>query len=283
MNRKTWDELVVHNPMLIEIQRFRRRYFSFGGSNSMNSAVLGLALVCYAGLVLIVLNADGGLSPLWLVILQSGLFTVFAPGMLHGAIAGERERRSWDLLLVAPITKAQIVVGKFIGALAALGTAVGLFLFPVLLAAAKHSSTNWIDLVLMEALSFSFGVAVCALTLLISARVRRPFMALGVSLGTLGVTLLVLPMLVGVMVSGAGGQSMEALYYLHPFAVMGQVATISERSYPRESAVIPDHFWGWPQVIIYLALAAVMVAWAANTLNFAENEVKFIPQGHRGA
>ena len=156
MKRQLWDDLVLKNPMLIEIQRFRRRFLSFSGSNTMNSAVLALCLVCYAGLVLIVLQARGNISPLVIVMFQTGIFTIFAPGMLHGAIAGERERRSWDLLLVAPISKAQIVVGKFIGAMAALGIASVLFLFPILIAAVSYRGTNWNDLFEAEAVSLSW-------------------------------------------------------------------------------------------------------------------------------
>ncbi|AIE83926.1 ABC transporter permease [Fimbriimonas ginsengisoli] len=284
MNRNTWEQLVVHNPMLIEIQRFRRRYLSFGGSNTLNSAVLGLGLVCYAGLVLMVMNGQGDISPLWIIMLQTGLYTLFAPGMLHGAIAGERERRSWDLLLVAPITKAQIVVGKFIGALAALAAATAMFLFPVAIAAVTYRRTNWHDLLLCELLSISFAIAVCSMTLLISARVKRPFMALGASLGALGVVLVVAPILLAVVFSTSGMRDVDLLYFLHPFYALGQISVLSEgSSYGRSGGMVSPVFWGWPQILVYLGLSAVMIAWASNTLNFAENEVKFIPKGHRDA
>jgi hypothetical protein len=116
MIKSLWNDLVVRNPMLIEIQRYRRRYLSFSGVHAVNSAVLALALLCYAGVVLLVCNFRGALSGIALIAAQTGLFVLFAPGMLYGTIAGERERRSWDLLLVAPISKAQIVMGKLIGA-----------------------------------------------------------------------------------------------------------------------------------------------------------------------
>jgi len=282
MNRKNWDNLVVHNPMLIEIQRFRRRFLSFSGHNAMNSAVLALTLVCYAGLVLVVISGRGEIPPVAIVIFQTALFTFFAPGMLHGAIAGERERRSWDLLLVAPVSKAQIVAGKFIGALTALGTGAALFFLPVIISAAMYRHTNWYNLFLAEMVSLSFTLAVCAFTILISARVKRPFMALGATLGTLSMALLVLPMLIGVMIAGAGTGFQDATLVFHPFYVLAQIYSMDSNSYYAEQ-IMSKPLWGWPQIITYTAVGAILVVWSAKTLNFAENEVKFLPGGKKDA
>jgi len=281
MNRKNWDNLVANNPMLIEIQRFRRRFLTFSGTNTMNSAVLALTLVCYAGLVLIVISGKGAIPPVAIVIFQTALFTFFAPGMLHGAIAGERERRSWDLLLVAPVSKAQIVAGKFIGALTALGTGAGLFGLPILVSAALYRHTNWYNLMLAELVSLSFTVAVCAFTILISARVKRPFMALGATLGTLSMGLIVLPILVGVLVAGSGVSFQDATLVFHPFYALMQIYSIDTNSFYREQTFKP--VWGWPQIMVYTGVGAILVVWAAKTLNFAENEVRFLPGGKKDA
>jgi len=285
MSRTIWQDLVVENPMLIEIHRFRRRFLTFSAGNSLNSAVLALILVCYAGLVLLVVQAKGDIPPLAVVMIQTGVLTLFAPGMLHGAIAGERERRSWDLLLVAPISKAQIVVGKFIGALAALGVAATFFLLPILISAIAYRRTNWNDLIEGEAVSLTFGAAVCGLTMLFSARVKRPFMALGASLGTLAVLMIVLPSLIGIFGNNSLGSGMVDVFYLHPFIVLTQIMQISEDRGDYSSSYrnhfVSDPSWGWPQAFIYLAFAIILVTWAAKTLIFAENEVKFIPKGNK--
>lgn len=282
MNRKNWENLVTNNPMLIEIQRFRRRFLSFSGNNTMNSAVLALTLVCYAGLVLIVMSGRGDIPPISIVVFQTGLFTFFAPGMLHGAVAGERERRSWDLLLVAPVSKAQIIAGKFIGALTALGIGAGMFAIPVLVAAALYRHTNWYNLLLAELVSLSFIMAVCAFTILISARVKRPFMALGATLGTLAMGLLVLPMLIGVMIAGSGGSFTDATLVFHPFYVLMKIYEMDSNRYYSD-AVSSSPLWGLPQVAVYTAMGIVLVVWAARTLNYAENEVRFLPGGKKDA
>lgn len=273
-----WSDWVVKNPMLIEIQRFRRRYASFRGKNAANAVVLVLILMGLVGFLLSVLRSDGTFSPHVLVMLQTALLALFAPGMLYGSVAGERERRSWDLLLVAPITKQQIVFGKFIGALAMLGAVCTLFAFPILVAAATFHKTNWIDLVEAEAISIAFSTTVCAWTILISARVNRPLMALGVSLGTLALALIVIPGFLGIL--GVGDQ-MQTVLYLHPFVALSQIMSIDE--VPGTANFMSPWAIGWPHVLIYLAVTAVLIGWSVNTLTFAENDVKFLPKGNKDA
>ncbi|MDR3690817.1 MAG: ABC transporter permease subunit [Fimbriimonas sp.] len=273
--------LVTQNPMLIEITRFRRRYFSYSSGNSMNSVVLSLVLICYAGLVLIVAQNRDSINPISIVIFETGLLTLFAPMMLYGAIAGERERRSWDLLLAAPITKSQIVAGKFLGAAGALVIAVAMFQLPILIAAIGSRETNWWFLLVASLDSLTFLLLVCALTIFFSARVKRGLMALGAVLAILATGLIVFPTFVEV----AGGSSSTVTnptLFFHPFYVMAQLMrTIG----PGEDAgnAISTLQWGWPQSFVYFALTITLLAWASNTLSFAENEVKFMPQGDKHA
>jgi ABC-type transport system involved in multi-copper enzyme maturation permease subunit len=272
--------------MLIEIQRYRRRYLSFSGVHAVNSAVLALALLCYAGVVLLVCNFRGALSGIALIAAQTGLFVLFAPGMLYGTIAGERERRSWDLLLVAPISKAQIVMGKLIGALTALGIAAVFFLVPVLIAGFSYGyvgggsweanrATNWMDLGTAEIVSLSFTILVCSLTILFSARVRRPFMAMANTLGLLILGLMIFP----ILMESAGIRSDDSLMYLHPFYVIEHLSRY-ETTTPRSDAFsgLPPGYWGWPQALLYLGISGVLIGWSINTLVFAENDVKFMPR-----
>ncbi len=190
---RLWQDLISQNPMLIEITRFRRRYLSFSRANSMNGVLLALVLICYAGLVLVVSIGRENTPPIIVIQFETGLLCLFAPLMLYQAISGERERRSWDLLLAAPITKPQIVIGKFIGAMAALGIAALLFLLPLAILEVSYKGANWGNAIEASLVSLSFLTCVCALTILFSARVKRSLMALGASLGTLMVVLIVIP------------------------------------------------------------------------------------------
>jgi len=295
MMQQRWNELVVQNPMLIEITRFRRRYFSFSGANSVNGVVMTLVLICYATLILIVAENRTSVSPFVIVIFETGLLTVFAPMMLYGSIAGERERRSWDLLLAAPISKAQIVVGKFMGAMAALGIAVLMFQVPIVITVIYYKEAPWPYVLTSEIISVSFVMSVCALTILFSARVKRGLMALGATLGSLMCLLIVFPSLIEA--GGSDHHFNDLSLFLHPFYVLSRLQDLAARAYERSAHTtivspyaaigtddaVPSAWWGWPQLLVYFAFTAILLTWATNTLSFAENEVKFLPQGHKDA
>ena len=269
----TWDDLVVHNPMLIEITRFRRRFLTLNGNNSIAAVIWSLIAVCYAGLILLVISVRSDADPMILVYIQTTLFSLAAPMTLHSSIAGERERRSWDLLLAAPITKAQIVVGKFIGALAAVGMGAAAFAIPIAICALSYGHTHYMSLWLGEAVSLSFTILVCATTLLFSARVKRSFMALGASLGTVFVGLVVIPALFAVLIGSGLPMYDDVLLYLHPFYVLTRVGGMDG-----SNTVLSAAWFGIPQIALYLVLSTIILGWSIQTLNFAENEVKFLPK-----
>ncbi len=274
MRTSLWNTLVIDNPMLIEISRFRRRFFSFSGSRGMNNGVLALAMICYAGFVMVVVSWRGDVPPMTLICAQTVLLALIAPSMLHGAIAGERERRSWDLLLVAPISKAQLVAGKFIGALSAIALGVGLFSIPTLISAATYQKSNFYDLMLAEGVSISFTILVASLTLLLSARVKRSFMALGATIGVLALGLLVLPMLFTTLM-GYDRFSTEVVMYLHPVMPLMHITQEIE-GYVDQNPPLAMSLFGIPHILFYLAMSAILLGWAERTLSFADNEVKFI-------
>lgn len=269
-----WQNLVTENPMTIEVKRFRRRFLSMNSSSAIANAVLALAMVAYASLITVVAGFRGDIPPMVMIIAQTAIFCFVGPVMLHSAIAGERERRSWDLLLVAPISKAQIVMGKFMGGLAALGVGAALMLLPTLITAASYPSVRFANLVVAELISLSFSVFVCALTLFFSARVRRPFMALAATLGGLLVALLFLPLLIGVSTSYDSFTG-DFAFFLHPFWAIAQIGDGTNAF--RDGA---ERYWyGIPHVVVYVGLTLTLLVWTEKTLHFPENDVRFIPKG----
>lgn len=284
-----WRSLVWENPMAIEVSRFRRKFLESGRGKTVNSMVLVVAIIAYAAMLLVVANLSGDLPPVALIMVQTGVFALIGPAIMFGAIAGERERRSWDLLLAAPISHAQIVMGKFMAGLAALGGIFALFLVPTLFTLKTYEplssegpvSMGWafID---QELISLAFGVCVLALTLFFSARCRRSLMALGITLTTLFLGLIAMPGLASVL---AGGHSNAAdlTFLFHPFMAILQIEGLRS-SFSGSDVFFQSHdysetvWWGTPQVIAYLAFAALFVVWALKTVNFADGEKKFIPK-----
>ncbi|RYG49587.1 hypothetical protein EON79_00735 [bacterium] len=272
------DKLILDNPMSIEIIRFRRRFMTFSGPNAVNTAVALLVFALYAGLNLLVVSYATDVNPIIILFLQLFLFCIFAPSLLHGAVAGERERRSWDLLLVAPVTKAQIVVGKFLGAAAALAGFSVAMLLPLMIAALSYSRTDLLNVIIAELMTQAFALMLCAFTLFISARVKRPFMAMGIVVACLALGLLILPGMAAVIV---GGDQLTAdlLFYFNPFYAIGKM----ESNGFSGSLGISSVFYGIPHILVYLFMTGVFLAWAINTLTFAENDVRFIPKSAKDA
>ena len=287
-----WRTHFSENPMMVEITRFRRKFFGTGGS-AVNGVILALTLMIYIGILALVWYFRKDANPIYLIYLQTFLFTLLGPSILHAAIAGERERRSWDFLLVAPVSQGQIVTGKFMGAGAAtLACAVALLL-PIAIGVAFYDrnstyylpdatgttfwSAAW-NIGLAELLSVSWGFVVAAMTLFFSARCKRGFVALGTVLAILVASLIVWPILLS-----SGGMLFEhtnnILNFFHPFWAIGQIESANVLS--RENQVW-EKIYGLPQIIVYIGMTAVFLFWTERTLRFADGEVRFIPK-HKDA
>lgn len=209
-----WRELVADNPMLIETKRFLRRFM---GANVVNNWVVILII----SFLLLTINAMIYINDFHFV--GSSMFALFlivilVPVMLHGAIAGEREKRSWDMLLVAPITKPQIIAGKFLGV--ASGIAAIIAVLSISIFASDYPNGDRIltgVTVVLVIAAFAYGLA--GFTLFISARSRRSMTALGVVYGCLFLGLLVMPM----VTATANYEQAEFWLYLNPFYAVSQV------------------------------------------------------------
>src|SRR5207302_725971 len=106
-------------------------------------------------LLLTVITSRRSLSAMNMMYFQLVLLLFIGPLVLHSSIAGERERRSWDLLLIAPVTKAQLVVGKLISGLAILGAVFVLMLLPVLVSYNEAQSDTFAMVLSAEGICLS--------------------------------------------------------------------------------------------------------------------------------
>ena len=276
--------LITENPMMIEITRFRRKFFG-GSGNALNGIIVAICVLIYIGLVALVWNNRDSANPMILVFLQTGIVTFLGPAMLHSAIAGERERRSWDFLLVAPVTQAQIVAGKFAGAAVAILFCFGAFLLPIGMGAVAYEPYSyaytsgpgdsarvdyWV-LFQAELMSLTWAFFVCALTIFFSARCRRGFIALGTTLAMLVVGLIVWPLLTSAAQNFRN--EMNFLNFFHPFWALSML----------ENNRFEDHsswagLYGFPQIISYSILTVFFLIWTERTVRFADTEVKFLPK-----
>lgn len=271
------EEAVWNNPMMIEVTRFRRRYLTLEKSNAANVLGLGMLVVVVVGAILLVLSTGGTVSPISLIYLQTALFCFTIPNAAHAAIAGEREKRSWDMLLVAPVSHAQIVAGKYLAVLVSIAVLASACGVCILFAGFTFPYTDWPKLLLAEIISITFAVLVASFTLFISARNRRAFTALGIVLGTLLLCIAILPAFWALLTSGMEAFT-EIGFYLNPFFAISQV----DRPYGSLRNGGP-WVYGLPHAFLYLLLSVVLLQWASMTLTFADNEKRFLPQPQKDA
>lgn len=226
---------------------------------------------------MIVGSGNGTIPPVTVVLIQTGIFSIAAPIVLNNAIAGEREKRTWDLLLVAPVTKGQIMLGKFAGAMTNLLFGAILFLLPIFICAVSYSRTDFASLALAELNSITFAAFACSLSLFFSARCKRSFTALGMALGLLALGLVIYPILVESLSGLSGPMSdRDLLYLLHPMVAESRLMDNTWRDQP---ALAPMTV-AITQCFVFAFLAVVGLVWTERTLTFSDNEVRFLPKKH---
>ena len=280
MKKQNWlDHYVLDNPMTVEIDRFRKRYFSFSTGNSMNTVIVSIMLIVYSTVIMIVFANRGMIEPMPLVIVAFCVLAALAPIMLYTSVAGERERRSWDMLLVAPVSKGQIIAGKFLGACVAEIIAAVLFAIPIVIAGLYTSDkTRWPNVFAGMLFVLIITFFLNALTIFFSSRSKRALPSLGVTIGVIFVVFVALPVLVLIL---DGGTAAVFLGW-HPLSVLSTLSSAVHPVYPDPTDSTPLAVAG-PEVILlpslfYVIFTAILLIWAEKTLIFADNEVKFIPK-----
>lgn len=267
-----FEDLVTANPMMTETKRFLRRFL--GARSATYMLTLVLTAVCYL-VLLVLITAYPGMPPYALIYIQTGLFCIILPSMLHGSIAGEREKRTWDLLLSAPVSKAQIIVGKFMSSVAVIGSTVALLSVPTLITyiqqrmdqgafgSGSSLDTSIPRIVLAELVSISFALALAAWCMFISARSKRAFAAQGAIYGTLLCAMVVWPVMTAIL------ESQRETYYLlnalHPFIVI-------YGCFDRPFSDSPDSTWtvSFLTVAANIGLSFLFLIWSAFALRFID-------------
>lgn len=187
------------------------------------------------------------------------------------AIVGERERGSLDLLLALPITRLELLLGKYLGLAAALSlsTLAGFALVAVLL----FRQFSWYGLYHYVGFTFSavlLGLAFLSLAMLISVLARDRARASGLAIGLWFSLVLVFDLLLlGLLVASGGEFGGDALAYvllLNPADVFRILNVFSlddvRRLYGLASVVPPSLGQPW-------VMGGAMLAWIVAPLSLA--------------
>ncbi len=159
---------------------------------------------------------------------ELGLICLLAPALTADLISGERERQTLDLLLVTPLSRRQIVVGKLVAAL-------GSLLLLILLALPIQAVAVLIGGVGLEELAVGMVLLILTATtygcagLYWSARLRSTraamlFSYITMLVGTCGVPMLVLLMAIG---DGLFGLDMDVWIWPLSWLINGATNTSS--------------------------------------------------------
>ena len=143
----------------------------------------------------------------------------------HDAIVGEMERGTMLLLLTYPLSRWQVVLGKFLGHVAILGgaTLIGYGAAAVALAAAGEAidAASWRAFAALIGSTILLGAAFVALGTFVSALVQARGTAAGIAVGLWLLSVLIWDMaLLGILVADQGqtigATALDALLLLNP-------------------------------------------------------------------
>lgn len=211
---------LLENPMLVETRRFGRKFFGISRFQRFPVAIVVLLAICYAFLLLITIAYRDGLTSDYIFQCQTLLYCFIVPTMTFGAVAGEREKRTWDLLLVAPISKTQIILGKYISAVVVLVVTFLCFLPMILITAFSNHETATAVLT-NTVISLGFGCGFTAIGIFISSLMSRGFVAQLTIYAVLFLWMIMVPMLISFVLQ-YNNASMQ-LMWIHPFTAIAAI------------------------------------------------------------
>ena len=161
-----------------------------------------------------------GASPLTVVVVSLASLTIFLVPLIalllsFDSIVGEDERGTLLLLLAYPVSRGQIVLGKFVGQITilALATVVGYGVAgAVLYFGSAGDAENWPDFAVLIGTSILLGAVFIALGVLVSIVVRERATAAGLAVGLWLLLVLVYDLaLVGLLVADQGKSVTESM------------------------------------------------------------------------
>jgi len=230
-------------------------------------------------------TGNTGAAALDVVIVSLSSLTIFVIPLVallisHDAIAGEIERGTLLLLLSYPLSRLQILLGKFFGHLAVVGFATllgyGAAGFALAVTGASISSASWAAFGGMIATSTLLGAVFAAIGYLISASVRERATAGGIAIGVWLLFVVLFDMgLLGALVADQGrtisSEGLSILLLLNPtdvyrlfnLSAAANVSALSNMAGVANSALLSPAvllatLLGW--VAAPLALAAIVFA-----------------------
>ncbi len=226
-----WRELVTENPLIEEGRREQRRFFRVAAGNGrFGRVVIGIAILFYVWLLIESAATRTDLTMVYSFVELVAL-TLCLPGSVYGAISGEREKSTWEALILTRLTPWQIIAGKLIWRVRMIGMIVGFLLPPLLISRvlAPHVDMPLSAVLYAQLILISWGLLLCGFGLWVSSLTQRSITTLAVIACSMIGVLVALPTLYSLFASMLGNWSsnqdpyFSLMMQLNPFAWLNYV------------------------------------------------------------
>jgi ABC-2 type transport system permease protein len=199
-------------PMIVTI--YLGLLGAFGYASFVSAAVMGPA------------NRTSGSAQIGAIVfsslafIQLSLVSLFAPALAAGAISGERERQTFDVLLVSRMTAVGIVWGKLVASVAFMLLLI-LAALPLFAAVFLFGGIDFEQFLVTQILTVTTAISIGAVSLFLSAVFRRTLpstvVAYGVAFaGMIGTLVAGLLFTFALVVRGSASQTPAVSGDLHP-------------------------------------------------------------------
>lgn len=230
--RNLWADLVSDNPLMAKAAKSLSLIKNIKAMPSSSWVVLSLVALVYLVLVGTALKVAEAIDSSVFLFLMLTVVVLVAATVLHGSLAGEREKRTIDLLLVAPVTTAQIIAAKVVKVVLPLISVIFVCVVPAIILAVVRAnlgvdtwsgrSAGFDTFLLAIGITLSTGCMVVGATVYVSSVNRTNANALTATLGILFLWFIVLPILLGSF-GVVSHDFSESLMVYHPFYAMSKV------------------------------------------------------------
>lgn len=188
----------------------------------------------------------------------------------YDAIVGERERGSLDLLLTMPISRLELLLGKYLGLAGALAFATVAGFGAAGIVLARGAGTAGLQAWgLFMVTTLAMGFAFLSLSLLVSTLARDKIVATGTAMVLWFVFVLIYDLvLVGALVLTAGrwvGDAFMVLLLLNPadvYRLLNVLGLDGARQYYGLATVLPGDFagaaWMWVAMLAWIVVPLVL-------------------------
>lgn len=214
------------NPLIVKDGVSRMRSWRAPLVLTLYLGVLGLFGYSVFVALIVVSSSDrsgaaqiGGIVFETMAFMQLSLVALFAPALAAGAISGERERQTFDVLLVSRLSALSIVWGKLVASVAFMLLLI-LAALPLFAAVFLFGGIDFEQFVITQLLTVTTAVSIAAVSLFLSAAFGRTLSstvaAYGAAFAGMVGTLIVGALLSVGLLGRTAGQAVAVSANVHP-------------------------------------------------------------------